>query len=318
MNTRAAVSLSAILAVLVVGVSYLCLGVLDMDPRRDHTTIGLELRGSGGLAPNAPVLLNGVTVGQIEEVRTRPGGVLVRFAVDDRYRIPAASTLRIEQLSALGEPYLGFDPDHDSGPYLEDGQVIPADRIREPMTITELSTRLVGLLDGIRPEVVAGLVDTFDRALAGTGTTMDTLQRSTTLLAATLLSRTDVLRQLFADLQFLGADIAWMGPSLATAGPLFGEFGITLSDIVQSGSALVESRPTEQYFTGTGVLPFLAEVDALLAKIGPDLAPLGPVLEPVVTDAVGRAPDLDLGALLAQAVHGFDADGAVRLRIGIR
>ncbi|MFF0545030.1 MlaD family protein [Nocardia thailandica] len=318
MNLRAAVSLSAILAVLVAGVTYMCVGVLDMDPRRHYTTIDLHLRASGGLAPQAPVLLNGVPVGHVAEVRTRPGGVLVRLAVDDRHRIPAAGTVRIEQLSALGEPYIGFEPDTEGGPYLGDGQVVPAEAVHEPTTVTELSTRLVSLLDGVRPEVVAGLVETFDRALAGTGATVQTLQRSTTLLAATLLSRTDVLRQLFADMQYLGADIDWMGPSLAAAGTLFGEFGITLSDIVQSGSALVESRPTEQYFTGAGVLPFLTEVDALLAKIGPDVALLGPALQPVVTDAVTRAPGIDLGALLDQAVHGFGEDGSVRLRISVR
>ncbi|WP_378555438.1 MlaD family protein [Nocardia halotolerans] len=311
-------SLSAIFAVLVFGVAYMTFGVLNIDPRRDFLRVELESSTSGGLAPGAPVLLNGVAVGRAESVRKQATGVLVGLLIDERYPIPVSSRIRIEQLSALGEPYIGFEPVDDRGPYLVDGQRIPAERVPAPMTITTLSTRMIDLLDQIRPEVMAGLVDTFDRALTDTDATMQTLRRSTGLLAATLLSRTDRLRQLFADLQYLGADIDWMGPALSTAGPLFGEFGTTLSAIVQSGSALVESRPVADYFTGTGVLPFLVELEALLAEIGPGAAIWGPMLAPVVGDAVARAPDLDLGTLLDQALHGLGEDGTVHLRIGIK
>lgn len=315
MNTRAAVSLTAIAAVLVFGVAYMTFGVLDIDPRRSYLTVDLHLDDSAGLGANAPVLLNGVRVGRAESVRTQAGGVLVRLAIDDRFRIPVTSDVRIEQLSALGEPYIGFEPHDDAGPYLTDGQVVPADRVHMPMTITALSARLVELLDQIHPEVMARLVDTFDRALDGTDAAMRTLRRSTTLLAATLLSRTDYIRQLFGDVQFLGGDIDWMGPSLTAAGPLFGEFGITLNAIVESSAGLIDSRPTELYFTGDGLLPLLNEVEALVAEIGPDIAPLGPMLQPVVADAVGRAPRLDLSALIDQALHGIGEDGTVHLRI---
>src|SRR5690606_21225512 len=116
----------------------------------------------------------------------------------------------------------------------------------------------------------------------------------------------------------MGGDIDWMGPSLAVAGPLFGEFGVTLSAIVQNGSVLVESRPPSDYFTGDGVAPFLTEVEALLREIGPDIAPLGPMLAPVVTDAVARMPDLDIGALLDQALSTVEPDGVLRFRVTLK
>ncbi|WP_040800486.1 MlaD family protein [Nocardia higoensis] len=318
MNIRTLTSLSAIAAVLVFGIAYMSIGVLHMDPRRDHITVDLRLDNSGGLGPGAPVLLNGIQVGRTESVRTQASGVLARLRIDDRYRIPANGEVHVDMLSALGEPYVGFEPDSGAGPYLEDGQVVSADRIRMPATITALSTRLVELLDQVRPEVMANLVATFDRALAGTDAAVQTLQRSTALLAATLLSRTGTLRQLFDDMQAMGGDIDWMGPSLAVAGPLFGEFGVTLSAIVQNGSVLVESRPPSDYFTGDGVAPFLTEVEALLREIGPDIAPLGPMLAPVVTDAVARMPDLDIGALLDQALNTVEPDGALRFRITLK
>lgn len=318
MNLRAAVSLSAIAAVLIFGVGYMSLGVLRLDPRLTYITADLRLDNSGGLGPNSPVLLAGVQVGRTESVRKQAGGVLVRLRIDSRYQIPVSSEVRIEQLSALGEPYIAFAPESGAGPFLEDGQVVAADRIHRPMTITALSARLVELLDQIHPEAIARLVDTFDRALAGTDAAMQTLQRSSTLLAATLLSRTDALRQLFADMQALGGDMAWLGPSLATAGPLFGEFGVTLNAIVESGAELVDSRPVSDFFTGDGLVPFLDNLTALIAEIGPSIAPLGQILGPVVTDAVNRAPAIDISTLIDQALQSVDTDGTVHLRIGVK
>ncbi|MBC7302725.1 MAG: MCE family protein [Nocardia sp.] len=318
MNLRAAVSLSAIAAVLIFGVGYMSLGVLRLDPRLTYITADLRQDNSGGLGPNSPVLLAGVQVGRTESVRKQAGGVLVRLRIDSRYQIPVSSEVRIEQLSALGEPYIAFAPESGAGPFLEDGQVVAADRIHRPMTITALSARLVELLDQIHPEAIARLVDTFDRALAGTDAAMQTLQRSSTLLAATLLSRTDTLRQLFADMQALGGDMAWLGPSLATAGPLFGEFGVTLNAIVESGAELVDSRPVSDFFTGDGLVPFLDNLTALIAEIGPSIAPLGQILGPVVTDAVNRAPAIDISTLIDQALQSVDADGTVHLRIGVK
>lgn len=318
MNLRAAVSLSAIAAVLVLGVGYMSVGVLGFDPRQNFITADMHLDNSGGLGPNSPVLLAGVRVGRVESVRTRSAGVLVRLRIDSTHRIPMSSGVRIEQLSALGEPYIAFAPESDAGPYLENGQVVPTNRIQLPMTITALSAKLVALLDQIRPEAIANLVDTFDRALAGTDTAMQTLQRSSNLLAATLLSRTDAIRRLFADMQALGADMDWLGPSLGAAGPKFGEFGVTLSAIVESGSVLVESRPLDDYVTGDGLVPFLARLTDLINEIGPSIAPLGQLLGPVVTDAVARAPALDISTLIDQALQSVGADGTVHFRIAVK
>ncbi|WP_249358169.1 hypothetical protein [Nocardia cyriacigeorgica] len=183
------------------------------------------------------------------------------------------------------------------------------------MTITELSARFVELLNQLHPDTIASLVDTFDRALAGTDAAMQTLERSTTLLAATLLSRTDAMRRLFADIQAVGADMEWLGPSLSTSGPELGKFGTSLSNVVQQASVLVESRPISDYFTGDGLTPFLGRLTDFLNKIGPSVAPLAPVLQPVVTDSLNRAPRIDISALIDQALHGIAPDGTLQFRI---
>ncbi|WP_232235974.1 MlaD family protein [Nocardia sp. BMG51109] len=286
-----------------------------MDPRRSYLVADLHLDNSGGLGVNAPVLLDGIQVGRTQQVRKQAEGVLVRLRIDKRYPIPLSSSVRVEQLSALGEPYIEFAPPDGAGPYLADGQSIPSQRVQVPVTITALSTRFVELLNQLHPQTMANLVDTFDRALSGTDAAMQTLQRSTTLLAATLLSRTDAIRQLFGDIQALGGNIDWLGPALSTGGPQFGEFGTSLSDVVQQASTLVESRPVSDYFTGDGLTPFLDRLTDFLNEIGPSVAPLAPVLQPVVADAVERAPRLDISALIDQSLHGVDPDGTLHFRI---
>ncbi|WP_231386845.1 MlaD family protein [Nocardia sp. BMG111209] len=318
MTARGTSSLVAIAVILILGIGYMCVGVLHLDPRRSFISAQLDLPDSGGLGPNAPVLLDGIQVGRAEEVRKQASGVQVRLRIDDRYRIPLAGAVRIEQLSALGEPYIEFAPDSAAGPYIRDGQAIPTQRVQEPLTITALSTRMVELLNQVHPEVVAHLVGTFEAALSGTGPAVQTLQRPTTLLAATLLSRTDAVRRLLADIQSLGGDIDWLGPSLATAGPQFGNFGEALSNIVNVTAPAVEARPAAAYFTGDGTVPFLVRLTALLAEIGPGIAPLAPALAPVVADAANQAPRLDIGALIDQALHGVDPDGTVHIRIATK
>ena len=318
MRTRATISLLAIAVVLVFGIVYMTVGVLHYDPRKSYLTAELHLRNSGGLASNSPVLLDGVAVGKAESVTKQASGVLVRLRIDTRYHIPVASDVRIEQLSALGEPYIAFAPTAAGGPYVRDGQTISTDRVRMPMTVTALSSRVVQLLDQIHPEAVANLVGTFDTALAGTDDAMATLRRSSDLLAATLLSRTGAIRQLLCDMQAMGGDMAWLGPSLSTAGPELGLFGTSLTQIVESGSVLTHKQPVSNYFTGDGLNPFLGRLTEFLDRIGPELSPLAPMLQPVVTDAVSRAPQLDIGALIGQALHGVDPDGTLHFRINVK
>ncbi len=318
MRVRGAISLIAIAVVLVFGIVYMTVGVLHYDPRKSYFTANLRLDTSGGLGPNSPVLFDGVAVGTAESVRKQASGVVVALKIDKRYHIPATSDIHIEQLSALGEPYIEFAPTATSGPYLTDGQNIAADRVRLPMSITALSSRAVQLLNQLHPEAISHLVGTFDTALAGTDQAMQTLQRSSDLLAATLLSRTGTLRQLFADMQAMGANMEWLGPSVDTAGEQLGLFGTALTKIVENGSLLAKAQPVSNYFTGEGLVPFLGQLTDLLNKIGPGLAPLAPVLQPVVTDAVARTPRVDISALIGQALNSVDPDGTLHFRIHLK
>lgn len=312
-------SLGALAAVLIIGIAYLSFGVLRFDPFAEHTTGRMLLANSGSIGPGAPVLLTGIRVGEVTGVQKAHSGVEVVFQINEGYQVPANSTVKIENLSALGEPYIEFKPTDNRGPYIQDNQLLDTRDIQAPMLIPELSSRAVEFINQLDPAVMSRLVGTVDTALAGTEAQVPKLERATKLLAATILSRTDLIRQLLTDLQTAGADMEWTGPSLIAAGPYWTEFGERIEDVIGAGADLFEvGDAPNQYLTGDGLLPFLDRLTALLTKLGPELSELVPVLAPVAAQATATLGQLDIGALISQAVNTVGDDGAIHLRINVK
>ncbi|WP_067824638.1 MlaD family protein [Nocardia inohanensis] len=312
-------SLGAIAAVLLIGAGYLTFGLLRFDPLGEHTDARLLLLDSGTVGPRTPVLLTGIEVGEVTAVHKVTDGVEVQFRLDGEYRVPAASAVRIENLSALGEPYIEFRPTSEAGPYVADGQLLDLRKTRAPTRIPELATKVVAVVNQFDPKTITGLVNTFDQALAGTESEVPRLERANKLLAATILSRTDVLRRLLTDLQTAGADMDWAGPGLAESGPYWGLLGERLDQLISTASGIFEvGNAPADYLNGDGIVPFLKRLDAFLAEHGPELAPLVPALRPLTDRAVSAVAPLDISALISTALAAVSADGAVRLQPGAK
>ncbi|MFF0456477.1 MlaD family protein [Nocardia africana] len=204
----------------VIALAYLTFEVVGVDWFAGYAKLTMTLTNSGSLGPESPVLLSGVRVGKVVSVRNGDDGVQVSMRVRDDYHIPVASTVTIENLSALGEPQVRFTPvKGGSGPYLRDGQHIDTRAIRMPTSIPEVARQVTHLMEQLDPQAIGDLVDTFNRGLAGTDVIVPQLARSTSLLAATLLARTDAIHSMFTDLQALGADMDWTGPAMSAAAP---------------------------------------------------------------------------------------------------
>ncbi|MGY2089139.1 MULTISPECIES: MlaD family protein [Nocardia] len=316
---RSLVSSAAIVAVLLAGIGYLSFGVLHMDPVRDDITVRMLLADSGGVGANSPVLLSGVRVGRVAAVDTVPAGVEFRLRLDTRYRVPASSTVRVEAVSALGEPYVEFDPPGQTGPYLSDNQLVDTRGMPMPMSIPQVSVRAVELLRQFDPATMKSLIGTIDTAITGTGGEMPRLERANTLLAATILSRSDLLHQLLTDMQTIGADMSWAGSSLQTSGRGWQQFGVSIDALIIAASGLfVKGNSPTDYNTGDGLVPFLQRLDSVVGKAGPLVQQLTPMLEPMADTAVHAGADIDISALISQALAMVGDDAAVRLRINVK
>ncbi|WP_169584953.1 MlaD family protein [Antrihabitans stalactiti] len=317
MKPSSALSLSAIATVFVVGSAYLTFDVVHVDWFKNYTTATMTLPNSGGLVPRSPVLLSGLRVGEVTTVENTETGVEVAFRVSDDYRIPVASEVSIEILSALGEPYVEFKPVRDDGRFLENGQHIDTAAIQVPLSIPEMARTVTDLLGQLDPDAVSSIVDTFTQALSGTASVVPTLARSTSLLAATLLSRTPQINSALIDMQTIASDMEWVGPSLTDAAPTWTEMGRLIDKVVAAFAELARTPGMpDSYTEGTGLLPFLQSLSAWIDRVGPDLAPLVPVLQPLAAEAETSLGRIDLSALIAQALDAT-GDSALHLYVNV-
>ncbi|MGX1777432.1 MlaD family protein [Nocardia brasiliensis] len=309
-------SLASIALVAVVGSVYLVFGVADVDPFENRISATMVIPDAANLVPRSPILLSGIKAGQVTSVRNTADGVEIRFSLDQGRHLPADSTVVIESLSALGEPYVDFRSSTGAPPYVVDGQRIRAQVVHTPRSIPDVARTVTSLLRQLDPQALAGLVATFSQALTGTDVVIPNLTRAADLLAATLLARIPNLRELLTNLQVPGPDVARAGADMADGGPQFDQFGVKVQGVVDSLQQLLNARPVpEAYATGTGLLPFLSKVNDYLERIGPDAQRLYPVLGPLLDHAGGSVHGLDLSALIAQAVNSVSPDGVVRLQL---
>lgn len=312
-------SLAAIAAVLLIGSSYVAFGLLKLNPFAEHTTARMLLANSGTLGVNTPVLLTGIQVGKVTEIQKVTGGVEIQFRINAPYRIPAASEVRIENLSALGEPYLNFKPTADQAPYISDKQLLDARSAPAPTLIPDLAAKAVAVIDQLDPKAITSLVTTFDKALTGIENEVPRLERANTLLAATILSRTTLLRGLLNDLQTMGDDMSWSGPALAESGPAWKTLAASLDEVIEVSSQLYEvGDAPNDYLTGDGLIPFLHRTEKLLAELGPGMAELAPILRSMTTPIPAALAPLDISALISTALATVGADGTVRLQVTVK
>jgi len=134
----------AVSAMLALG--YIVIGGLHINPLRTTMTVQLTLPESGGLLANQDVTLRGVRIGRIESVNLTDHGVEVTATIDSAVRIPADSPAHVSGLSAAGEQYLDFQPEHDDGPRLTDGAVLTEKQTSIPVSLSHIIDHSRGAL----------------------------------------------------------------------------------------------------------------------------------------------------------------------------
>ncbi|RMI32721.1 MlaD family protein [Nocardia stercoris] len=318
MRAGSIASLGGIATITALGAAYLTFGVVRAQPFAEYTHATMVLTNSGGLGAGSPVLLSGIEVGRVTSIHNGADGVEVGFRVAADKHVPTDSTVTIEHLSTLGEPFVEFVPRTGNGPFLHDGQRVETSNIRMPLSIPDVARLVTHTLEQLDPAVVGALADTIDTALAGTESTIPNLTRASDLLTAAIVSRNTQIAQLFDAFQATAQNIDWAGPATAAAAPEFIRFTQALNDLAAGVGKVNAARPTSAYTEGAGLVPLLNELTAALRELAPQLRASTPALAPLVESVTTTAPQIDLSALISQALAGVGDDGAVHLQINVK
>ncbi|SFB38196.1 phospholipid/cholesterol/gamma-HCH transport system substrate-binding protein [Amycolatopsis marina] len=147
-----------------------------------------QLADSGGIFVNAEVTYRGVAVGRVAAMDLTEHGVEVSLDIDsDAPPIPADTEAAVANRSAVGEQYVDLLPQHQDGPFLEDGSTIGPGRTSIPLSPDTVLNGLDGLVRSVDPRSLRTVVDETHEAFSGAGPDLaqllDTAESFTTTAA---------------------------------------------------------------------------------------------------------------------------------------
>ncbi|GGL10196.1 MlaD family protein [Nocardia jinanensis] len=283
----------------------------------DRRSATMSITDTNGLLVGSKVLLRGVEIGNITDVDTDAQGVRVSWNYESGYEIPVSSRFRVDNLSALGETYLAVLPDTGSEPYLDDGAVIPPDRVKVPTTFKELSERLTQFLEQVEPARIQELFHELDTALPEDVRVLGDLEAAGELLAATITREADNLSTVMDTVQPLLLDSATVPGDLAGTTPELAGFGHGFAELVEGihfAMVFAPLRDSVKY----GAAPFIADgLQVFLDLSAADLNVLGVDLLPAARSASAAMQTVDVGRLLDNAMRATESGDAVTVNVQV-
>ena len=136
--------------------------------------VTVTLPRSGGLYEGSEVTYRGVRVGRVVELDLTGEGVEAKVRLDGSAEVPADAQPKVRSLSPVGEQYIDFQPEHDGGPYLEDGDTVDGEADDLPTSLATAAINLNALIEQIDPKALKTVLRETANGLEGTA---DDLQR---------------------------------------------------------------------------------------------------------------------------------------------
>ena len=134
-----------------------------------RVNVTLKLPATGGLYQFSNVTYRGSQIGKVTGVKLTEDGAEATLSLDRRPQVPADLKAAVRSMSAVGEQYVDLLPNTDSGPYLENGSVIAADRTSIPQAVGPMLDQVSALMDTIPKDKLAKLLDETYNAFNGIG-----------------------------------------------------------------------------------------------------------------------------------------------------
>jgi phospholipid/cholesterol/gamma-HCH transport system substrate-binding protein len=284
-------------------------------PPDDRVNLSMRVADTNGLVVDSNVLLRGVPIGKITKINSSADSAAIDFYIDKEFPIPVDTEVRLENLSALGESYIGLIPRTVSGPMLHDGQEVATEDIKAPASISELTTNLVRVLNQANPDALARVIGEVDRALPDPDAVLPNLERGSRLLKDNVTTMDGRGSQLLANLQTLLQNAGWVGPVMSEMTPSLSQAVDAVSDMLKFGT---------NFFGGIGAPEIMLVFGNLIARFqkflddrGPDLRVIAEALMPNVQGIAAALMNVDTGQMLSNILNGVPEDGVITLRLTV-
>lgn len=217
MSRRAVVNLVFFVAVFGLMLVWAAANIISVRRLENPYVVKGVVTATSGILPNAEVAYLGVHYGTVTKIKRITGDVChtdaaprqegcveLTMDIDRGKRIPQHSLARIFRKSAIGEPYIDFQPpatfdptragDGDFMP--TKGYVAPISETRNPLEFSEVLKNASALLANIDPVKAGSLIHELALALNGRGDDLRQLTIAMDDLTATFAAKTDVLDRL--------------------------------------------------------------------------------------------------------------------------
>lgn len=306
------VSLILLMVLTLVCGSYMAVGVLNLDPRRDLNTVTVLIDSSGGLMKTSEVTLRGLPIGKVREIGATAKGLAVRVEYDAKYRIPVDSTVQIANLSAAGEQFLDFRPTGTAGPFLHDGSIVPQRQVKIATTVGDALAKLDALTAQLDPSRIQHLATTVAAGFEGRDAEVANLTRALTSTANLLRDKRAAIARLYSNVQTLGDRFDGRAPTISAAA---GDIDNALPELLHIIGAFQNYSYVGENIFDDPLGPLVTRIDSYLQLMGPDLGFIATALQPS-TVAV-KPLRVDAGSIVDLLATVFPGDGAAHIGINV-
>jgi virulence factor Mce-like protein len=305
----------AFLAMIIGFVGYVASLGIRVAPPADRTNLSMDVSDINNLVVQSNVLLRGVPVGKVSRIDSSVANATINFYIDGKWKVPADSIVRLENLSALGESYIELDPQSSGGPMMRDGQRIATDSVRQPPSISELATSVVRVLNELDPGQLERVIDETDAALPDPYAVLPNLQRASLLLRNTTTDLNGRGKEALDNVQSLLENAGFVGPALAGATPAIRDLGppfqVLWNDV--ANVLLRDDSPGNVYIFGK----FLGRIQKLLDDRASDIRVLTEPLLPNVKAIAAALTTIDTSQVLANLLSAVPEDGTINLHVTV-
>jgi phospholipid/cholesterol/gamma-HCH transport system substrate-binding protein len=275
--------------------------------------VSMQVPDINGLVVDSNVLLRGVPVGKVTGIDTSLQSATIRFYVDKQYPIPVDSDVKLENLSALGESYIGLVPRTSQGPMFHDGQQVATQDVQQPASISELATSVVRVLNQMDPGQLSRLVNVADQALPSQATVLPNLTRAGTLLRNTVTSMHGNGSEMIANFQTLLQNAGFVGPAISQISPVLAVLAPSLARLEWASFYVVTDTGAPESIRNFG--RFLARVQDFLDTRAPDLKVFAEAFAPNIKAIAAASMNFDTGQILSDMLDTVPEDGTITLRV---